>query len=183
MDIVLPGQMDYSNSQKKKVTSKNFLELLRTAQQGSGGDQPFSPQERLAQAQKERFFRPFPSEFGTTRSVEKLVFDQTQQEVKLQISALQVELKKLAVSTQKLTREVAVAVVEPPVNPGTYHVNFLEKLRGWLILLKKRIDASATWLSEFNQRSKKKNYYWNQAQKSGTKFMLSQERYMTNQAG
>lgn len=160
--------MDNSTNQKKNPAPKNFLELLK---------------ESPLQAQKERFFQRFSQEQGATRSVERLIFHQAEQETKLQIQALQAELKKLAESTGKLTREVAVAVSQPPIHSGPYHVSFLEKLRYWLVLLKKRIDESTTWLSEFNQRSKKKNYYWSQVKKSGTKFMLSQERYMTNQAG
>lgn len=175
--------MDSSNSQKKKVIGKSFLELLRANQSWPSGDTVNLPQENRPQVIKERFFQQFQQEFGVARSSEKLVFNQAEQAVRVQIQALQAELKRLSLSTKKLTREVEIASVQPPVSPGVYHVNFLEKLRTWLVLLKKRIEESATWLSEFNQRSKKRNYYWNQTKKSGTKFMLSQERYMTNQAG
>jgi len=175
--------MNNLTGQKKKITAKNFLELLRAAQQDPASPRTIPQEQTPSQIQKERFFRQSQQEFSQTHTVEKLVFSKTDQEAKLQVKALQAELKKLAASTKKLTKEVTIAISQEPVNPGVYHVNYLERLRGWLVLLKKRIDESATWLAEFNQRSKKRHYYWNQVKKSGTKFMLSQERYMATQAG
>lgn len=162
-------------NKNKKKPNKNFLEVLRTAQEEKSQAQ--------LEAQKEGFFRRFEQEFRQPRPVEKLVFDQNQQEIKLQVAAIQEELKKLALSTQNLAKEVKTAAQQTPVEPGVYHVSFFEKLRQTLVLLKKRIDESATWLAEFNHRAKKRNYYWAQVRKSGTKFMLSQERYMATQVG
>ena len=160
---------------KKKANNKNLLEIFRTA--------PEEKSETQLQAEKERFFRRFEQEFRQPRAAEKLVFDQTSQEVKLQIAAIQEELKKLALSTRSLTKEVKIAAQQTPVDPGVYHLSFFEKLRQRLILLRKRVDESATWLNASNQRAKGRNYYWRQVKKSGTKFMLSQERYMATQAG
>jgi uncharacterized phage-associated protein len=92
-------------------------------------------------------------------------------------------LKNLAVATKDLVQEVEKATKIEPVDPGLYHLNFFEKLKQTIITLRKKIEDSANWLALFNQRSKKKNYYWSQVRKSGTKFMLSQERYMATQAG
>jgi len=169
--------MTILTDKKKKIAQKNFLELLRNAQEETAN----SRQESTLK--KEQFFRRFQEEFQQVRPVEKLVFNQADQEIKLQVTATQEELKKLALSTQNLAKEVETAAVQTPVNPGIYHLNFFERLRQKIILLKKKIDESATWLGEFNQRSAKRNYYWAQVKKSGTKFMLSQERYMATQAG
>ena len=114
---------------------------------------------------------------------EKVVFRKEDQQTKLQIQSLQEEIKKLANSTQNLAQEVQVAAMQAPVDPGSYHVSFFEKLRQVIRDIKKRIDDSATWLSTMNVKGKKQSYYWSQVGKSGTKYLLSQERYMTNSAG
>lgn len=127
--------------------------------------------------------KKFQQEFLDIRRQEKLIYTRTEQEGKLQIKALQEELKKLVESTRDLVQEVEVAAKQAPVEPGVYHLNFFIRLRQTILLFKKRIEESATWLAAFNQRAKKRNYYWTQIKKSGTRFMLSQERYMATQAG
>jgi len=114
---------------------------------------------------------------------EKVVYSKADQQTKLQIQSLQEELKKLASSTQNLTREMQVATLQAPANPGIYHVGFFEKLKSTIIAIKKRVDESASWLSTLNSKGKKQDFYWSQVGKSGTKYMLSQERYMSNSAG
>jgi len=143
------------------------LDLEKATQEESG--------EKLPQA--------FQGEFLDLRRQEKLVYSQAEQETKLQIAAILDELKKLALSTKDLAQEMEVAAKQVPVEPGVYHLNFFEKLREAILLFKKRIQESTTWLAAFNQRAKRRSYYWRQVGKSGTKFMLSQERYMSTQAG
>lgn len=149
-------------------------------------DQALDLQKARSETQTEdlnRQSREFYQDYLDIRKEERLIYSRVEQETKLQVAAVLEELKKLALSTKNLAKEVEVAAHQVPVNPGSYHLNFFEKLRETLILLKKRIDESATWLSAFNQRSKRRNYYWNQFKKSGSKFLLSQERYMSTQAG
>lgn len=126
---------------------------------------------------------PFQREFAQIRQQERLLFKQSEQDTQLRVRGILAELKKLAVSTATLAEEIEVAVQQAPVDPGIYHLSFFEKLRQTIILFKKKIENSATWLAAFNQRAKKHNYYWAQVRKSETKFMLSQERYMSTQAG
>jgi len=115
---------------------------------------------------------------------EKIAWTKEQQEVKFQIKALQQELKKLVNETEGLSREIKTAAVQAIVEPGTYHLNFFERLRKLIKLVKKQVRESKTWLVEWNSYSKRKrNVYWTQVKKSGTKYMLSSERYMSTQAG
>lgn len=114
---------------------------------------------------------------------EKIVFSKADQQTKLQIQSIQEELKKLAASTQNLATEIQSAVMQSPVNPGVYHVGFFEKLRLTIIAIKKRVEESASWLHTLNSKSKKQGYYWSQVGKSGSKYLLSQERYMQTSAG
>lgn len=139
--------------------------------------------QELAEAEERKKARNFEQDFFSLRKQEKLVWSQQEQQTKMQISAILQELKKLALATKNLAKQVDVAASQVPVEPGIYHINFFEKLKETIILFKKRIEESATWLSACNQRAKKRSHYWGQVHKSGTKFMLSQERYTATQTG
>jgi len=202
--------MDKTKSKKKRaVSSDNFLEKLRelgedlsdsVAQDviegipNTAADQVLGkrksgilkPDEALRLDQikeREEFHRQLNREFFRIRQEERLVFKQEEQRTQLQIKAIQEELKKLVESTKELVKEVEIASKLEPVEPGVYHLNFFEKLKQLIISFRKKIEDSASWLSLFNQRAKRRSYYWAQVRKSGTKFMLSQERYMATQAG
>ena len=102
--------------------------------------------------------------------------------LKEQIEAVRAELKALSASLKGLHQEVQKAVEDVPVNPGVYHVTFYERLRSVLILLKTQVDDSRMWLSAWTSR-KKKQGYWAQYKKKGTKFGLSSERTPATQSG
>lgn len=135
------------------------------------------------EATRERIRRQFTQEHADLRRQEKLIFTRKEQEVRLQIKALQGELGKLAASTEGLAQEVKLATIQATVEPGVYHLTFLQRLKELIQLFRKRIEESRSWLALANRRAKKRSFYWAQAKKSGTKFMLSQERYMSTQAG
>lgn len=194
---------------KRPIVADNFIEKLRELGSGMGDsltqdiveglpstaiDQltgrkksgTLKPNETLSlekSQEQERRKRQLNRELFRVHQEERLVFKQTEQKTQLQIQAIREELKKLAESTKELVKEVEIAAKAAPVEPGVYHLNFLERLKQTIILFRKRIEESASWLALFNQRKKKRGYYWNQFKKSGTKFMLSQERYMATQAG
>jgi len=139
--------------------------------------------QKLKEAEEKDKAQGFEQDFYSLRRQEKLIWSQQEQQTKLQINTILQELKKLALATKKLAKEVDIATNQVPVEPGIYHINFFEKLKETIVLFKKRIEESATWLSACNQRAKKRSHYWGQVHKSGTKFMLSHERYMATQTG
>lgn len=141
----------------------NFAEFLKSR------EQQIKQQERLLY---ERRYRE-----------ERLVFSSKQEEVKLQIKAIQEEIKKLADSTDGLSYEVKKAALQAVVSPGIYHVSFFERIRRIIQFVRKQIAESRTWLETMNNRSRKQSYYWGRVKQSGTKFMLSQERYLSTQVG
>lgn len=102
--------------------------------------------------------------------------------LKQQIEAVRTELKALAASLKTLNLEVQKAVAEVPVAPGVYHLNFFERLKSILKILREQIDDSRTWLAMHTARKQKKNY-WGMFKKHGTSFGLSSERTMATQAG
>jgi hypothetical protein len=120
------------------------------------------------------------------RSGEKLVFHRKEEEAKQQVELIKTEIKKLIVETGQMSVELQQAeqtVMTTTVEPGTYHLNFFDRIRRLIALARKRISESRNWLELFNSRQQQRSYYWGQVQKSGTKFMLSHERYMATQAG
>lgn len=114
---------------------------------------------------------------------EKARFKFREENVKKQIEQLREAILKIAKSTQNVSLEIEKAAFESPVAPGIYHLNFFESLKRALELIKKRLDDSATWMQTFNQRNKRMPFYWAQVKKSGTKYMLSQERSIATSAG
>jgi len=120
------------------------------------------------------------------RSAEKLVFHRKEENAKKEIELIKAEIKKLILETGEMSAELQQAeqsVMTTTVEPGTYHLNFFDRIRRLIKLARKRVSESRNWLELFNSRKKTKSYYWGQVKKSGTKFMLSHERYMATQAG
>lgn len=114
---------------------------------------------------------------------EKARFKFRQEEVKKQIGQLREAILRIAKSTRNVSLEIEKAAFEAPVAPGIYHLNFFEGLKRALELIKKRLDDSATWMQTCNQRNKRMPFYWAQVKKSGTKYMLSQERSLATSVG
>jgi hypothetical protein len=107
---------------------------------------------------------------------------QEDSEIRQKIEAVRAELMALSRSITSLNTEVQKAVAEVPVHPGVYHVNFLERLRSVIKMLREQIDDSRTWLQLWSSRKKQKGY-WGMYKKHGTNFGLSNERVLSTQAG
>lgn len=145
-------------------------------------DRPFNFEDYLKSQERQTSQREY-QRFEQRLREEKMVFHRKQEEAKLEIKVVQQELKKLADATQGLSQEVKKATLTMNVAPGTYHDNFFDHIRRVIELARKKISESKTWLETFNHRARRRSHYWFSVKKSGTKFMLSQERYMATQAG
>lgn len=178
-----------------KMVSDTFLETLKESRGTDGAQKRLggeiapgesidlrSVEEKAAELEKQ-YFERFYRQAEHLRREEKGVSDVKEQQLQLQVKTLQEELNQMAKATKDLEKEVEIAAFQAPVKPGAYHLSFFEKLSHFIRAFRTKIDSSAAWLAAFNQRSKKRNYYWAQVRKSGTKFMLSGERYMATQAG
>lgn len=104
-------------------------------------------------------------------------------EARQQITVIREEILKLAKSMGDFAQEVQVATMQAPVNPGLYHKNFYSHLKSVISTLRMKVESSKNWLAATNGRAKKQGFYWNQVGKSGTKYMLSSERYMVTSTG
>ncbi len=105
-----------------------------------------------------------------------------QAKMKQQLEAVRAELKALSASMHSLNVEVQKAIAEVPVQPGIYHLNFFERLKNMLQILREQIDDSRSWMTMHSTRKQKKGY-WGMYKKHGTSFGLSNERSLATQAG
>lgn len=102
--------------------------------------------------------------------------------LKQQVEAVRSELKMLVSSLKSFNQEVQKAVSEVPVQPGIYHLNFMERLKSIIRILREQIEDSRSWLALSTNRKKQKGY-WSMFKKHGTSFGLSSERTIATQAG
>src|SRR3989344_1813586 len=102
--------------------------------------------------------------------------------LRVQLQALISEIAKIAAGTQSLAEEVDIAVLQVPVEPGIYHINFFEKLLSFAQSFRKKIEEAAIWLGATNKRAEKKNY-WSMYKKKGSSFLLAPDHYLQRSAG
>ena len=110
------------------------------------------------------------------------LIEREQLHVREQLAAIRAELKALSETIKNFNQDVQKAINEIPARPGIYHLNFMERLRSVLKILREQIEDSRTWLSLSTGRKKKKQY-WGLYKKHGTQFGLSSERTLATQAG
>jgi len=121
--------------------------------------------------------------FSNRLDQERLVYLKSESDTKAQIQNILGEIKSLAKASGALGRQVEIAAMQAPTNPGIYHRNFFDQLRTFIAGLRRKVEQSKDWLATTNARAGKKSYFWGNVQTSGTKFMLSQERYMVTTTG
>lgn len=124
----------------------------------------------------------YPSPFRRPEIQRQPYVHVEEQGLKQKIDAVRNELAVLVKGLKKLNTEIEKAVSEVPVQPGIYHLNFLDRLRAVLVVLRQNVEDSGNWLALFNNRKQKKQY-WGMYKKHGTKFGLSNERTLATQAG
>lgn len=157
-----------------QITNDALASLLGTLPK-TGEMKPNSPIEFQKEVQPE--VRPMPKpEFL------KPLIKSEDAMIKQKIEAIRSELKALSQSVAKLHQEIQTAVMETPVDPGIYHLNFFEQLKTVLQSLRTQVEDSRMWLSSWNTR-KKKAGYWGMYKKHGTTFGMSSERSIASQAG
>ncbi len=163
MDQVMSTPSKPQSGEIKPDTPFNFEDYLK------------SQERQTEQIQKQRYEKRLQQE--------QMIFHRKEEDAKIQIKQIQNELMKLAKETDSLSQEVKKTVFTTSVEPGTYHFNFFERIKNLIELARKQVASSRTWLEAFNSRKNRQGHYWGGVQKSGTKFMLSQERSRATQTG
>lgn len=116
---------------------------------------------------------------------ETVIFNRRQQEVDKKIEEIKIELKRIKETIGNIETSTETVISQEVVSPGTYHLNFFERLLKFLRHMRKRVAESRHWAAMNQQRTTTKSYYWQQSSSkvSGTKYMLSQERQLATQTG
>lgn len=188
-----------SNTKGKTRTKKDsFLEAFRDLgsdfseslspfprPKSFGGGESGNNSEALFQRESdlEKKYQEQLQRVEQVRREEQILFTQKERQTQQMVKSLQEEIKGLAKATGDLAKEAQVAAMQEAPLAGKYHVVFFERLLKLVNRLRSQVQESASWLASFNAKSKKKNAYWGQFKKSGSKFMLSADRYSSTQAG
>jgi len=110
--------------------------------------------------------------------------DKELNELRIQLHALMQEVSKLAEVTQNVGKDVEIATMQAPANPGVYHLVFFEKLLDFIKTFRRKIENADVWLQSSNKRAEKKNFWGTfTSKRGGTKFLLSQEHYVARSTG
>lgn len=104
-------------------------------------------------------------------------------EIRLKLNALQGEAARIAKETITVSSELKVAVIQATVDPGTYHINFFEKLLSFMQSFRKKIHEANLWLASANKRAQRRKTFWGQVAKGGAQRLLSGEDYSQRSAG
>jgi len=112
------------------------------------------------------------------------VIQEDGQQLQLKIQAVRGEIVRLGKSAKKLETAVKEAAIAAPVEPGVYHENFFDRLKGFLASAVQTVESAALWVQEGNRRAaKQRGRFWGKYKASGSKFFLSGEHYLTRSAG
>lgn len=128
---------------------------------------------------KERSPYPFISRPEIIREKPNLVERGLEQKIEM----VRREIKSLIASVNLFNKEIEKTVEEAPVEAGVYYINFYERLRSLVMLLREQVEDSRTWLSLWQSKKKKYLNFWGMFKKKGTQWGLSSERRIATQAG
>lgn len=103
-------------------------------------------------------------------------------EVQKRIEEIRMEIRQLIAELKTVDQQIVNTIDQPFVNPGEYHISFLDRLKAVLKVMLKEMKDSRSWLTVMQSRKKQKTF-WSLYQKKGTKFGLSSEHNVTRQVG
>ena len=152
--------------------NQSILEIIRDE-----GDNHLDPLKENSKETQEKL-----EQLQFIKSQEKLIYTQKDQEEETKIKEILEEIKALKKGLKNLDKEIDKTIEQAPVAIGTYHINFFEKIKENLVLLRKKVEETSSWLEVFNKRTAKKNY-WSSFKKTGTQWSMSGERYITTSVG
>jgi len=183
-DSILESLRDIGSGVKQGLTQDAVGQSAQDAFASLFGQMPKSYAEKRPRNpfEKNPLERETPQPVTRPEILSPARISQEQAMVKQQIEAVRQELAALAKSIGQLNTEVEHAVSAIPVDPGVYHLSFFERLRSTLMLIRKRVNDSNSWLQMSNARKKQKGY-WGSYKKHGTKFGLSADRNVATQTG
>lgn len=113
----------------------------------------------------------------------QVLFSFADEKVRKEIEGVRSELAMLVKTMGKVEKQIENAIMDNCVDAGLYHLNYFQKLKTWIIFMRKSLEDSSSWLGMAAGRGKRQSYFWGQVQKSGTKYSMSSERNVQMGAG
>lgn len=181
----MAGQ-DSNTNQPFNPRIQNFLEQLRQRSSSRAYSDELTPSNfNFESFRKEKQLQEIRrQEFHTSRRREfNEIFSLSKNREQKRIEEIRQQVVGLTASIKKLHQEVRVAAIQTVAAPGRSDESFFDYLLQTIKLIKKRVEDSSSWLSLYNQRSKKKGYYWAMASQNGNKFMSAEERAIATSMG
>ncbi len=108
------------------------------------------------------------------------------QETSAKINQIKEQIGAIANSMNQMNHQVEAIETRAKENvpqESQYQFSFLELLLAFLKDLKERVEEGNTWLTTFQKKTNKRNYFWDQVKKSGSKFLLASDRTPATQTG
>ena len=106
------------------------------------------------------------------------LIDSQQKDLKKEIQQLLEEIKKLAKTTDNLEKSVEIATLTPITEANIYQVNFLSRLKTFIVEIRKNVADASLWLDAFQTKKKKRNAFWNNVKnkkRGGEQYLFSNE--------
>lgn len=181
------GTVDEAVGQAKKMVTTDIPEAFGLNSAGTlEPNKSVSVAAQIEQAEKrgeQKAERQYERQLQDMVQAERARLLREESQSKQQIKEIQAEIKKLALSVGTFAQEVETAAIQNAVKPGKYHRHFFLQLKSLIVSLNRKVQQSNEWLQMSNGRKSKQGFYWKQVGSSGTKYMLSSERYTVTSTG
>lgn len=179
------GKKAISDAWKKQLIphSKNEEEQNPEHRSAKSGD--LKPGEELDLTEKKlQAIEPAINYIQEILHAERKVQVKDDQETKVKIQEIIIEIKKLTNSSRELAIEFKdiEKMEQVPQNAGKYHANFVEWVLSMVKSARERVDNAISWTNAIKNKKSQKTY-WNLFKKHGTSFGLSSERLVATQVG
>lgn len=166
-------------------TGRGIYDQILNSRLPSARDQKpgFDIQEYIRRREEEARLKGQDEQRHFERSKkEYVVFSLADEQVKREVQQIRQEIEILRQTIGKVENNLEQAIIEEVIEPGVYHLNFFRKIKIALQMAQRSLSDANLWLDMWSSR-KDRSHYWKMAKTKGTKFTLSQERYMATQAG
>lgn len=175
-----------------------FARALAEARGGTGNDnaQDFAQSPNLTQEQKtlkeqQKTERLRQELFRKVNPVDqKDVFNARKEQIKQEIQNIRHDLKLLIQELTAFKNEISIELMSNVVDPGDqgkYHLTFYQKMREFIMLLRKKVHSTRTWAHTMSsKKSRQKGLNFKQKGHSQTKTVwesMHHERSMARAGG
>lgn len=154
-----------TNTAPKKFSLSGILGLNQSVEINKNNPKP------------ENWSNEFLGNINYVQEQEKTLFNQKQKELENTIKELQQEIKSLTDSTDNLNQDIQNITLENIPEVSEYQINFLTRIKNFVINFRKNINEASSWLESFTKKKRKKNYFWSMAKskKGGEQYLMSSE--------